>query len=328
MAALAFLGASVGASVGAVAAPEVPDQLPDPTDIPPQVEVLDAGNEPRRALRLVLHKGDTFERVMSMRMDARVAMNGEKSPDIPTPTISMVVRGRINETDEAGNASYDAEFGEITIEGENLSPEMQAMFRAQLADIVGTRVSARISPRGIQSQAKVETRSINPQFLAMMESTRQSISQMSIPFPEEAIGVNGRWAVATEMKMNGLPLRQRYVYHVVAVSETDAVLRITAEQALATPDAKMENLPAGVEGVARSLTGAYTGRSRVGFNDVMPRAVSISGVSRAEMEMTAAGQKMPMAATYNVLMRLRTPADAMPDEEEPKADGRGDDANR
>ncbi|MBY0112362.1 MAG: hypothetical protein K2Y21_06040 [Phycisphaerales bacterium] len=295
----------IGASFQAWAAPENPARLPTAADTPPKVELLDAGKEPRTPLRLTFQKGDTFERVMSMRMGVRMSINGEPMPEVPTPTISVAMRGEIESVDAEFHARYSAEMGEATFDTADMTPAMQAMLKAQLADMAGTRVSARVSPRGFQTEGKVQTKSTNPQMLAMLDSMKQSFSQMSVPFPEEAVGVDARWAVSSELKMNGLPLRQRYVYRVASLGERGAILTVTVEQSLATPDAKMENLPAGVEGVARSLASEMSGRCSIRFREMMPWTSSMTGTSKAEMEMTTAGQKMPMTATYDISMRLR-----------------------
>lgn len=302
----------VGASFQTWAAPENPARLPTEADTPPKVELLEPGKEPRTALRLSFQKGVAFERVMSMRMGVHMVVNGQEGPKAPAPTISMTLRGEIESVDAEAHARYFSEVSEVAIEGDELPPAMQTLVKAQLADMMGTRVSARISPRGIQSEGKVQTKSTNPQLLATLDSVKQSFAQMSVPFPVEAVGVDGRWAVTSEMKMNGLPLRQRMVYRVVSVSERELVLSATLEQSLATPDAKMENLPAGFEGVAKSLSSEMSGRSIIALDQVMPRSSSISGISKAEMEMTSMGQKTPVSATYDIAMRLRTPKDEAP----------------
>lgn len=289
-------------------APEVPSRVPTAADSPPKVELIDAGREPRRELRLTFTKGATFERVMSMQMGAELVVNGELLPRAPVPTISMPVRGTIESVDEHGDARYSAEMSEATIEGMDLPPAAMAMIKVSLADIAGTRIAGRVSPRGLQSDGKITTKSMNPQFLATMDSLKQSFGQMSVPLPVEAIGVGGKWSVTSDITINGMPLRQRAVYTVVSVSERGVMLRLSAEQSLQSPDAKMENLPAGTEGVARSLSGTYSGMSIMSLEQFMPQRATISGVSKADMEVTTLGQKTPVLATYDMKVRLRTPS--------------------
>lgn len=306
-----------GGCVQAWAAPENPVRLPTAADVPPKVELLDAGKEPRAALRLQFQKGDTFERVMSMRMGIRMVVNGQEMPEMPMPTISVAMHGVIESVDAESHARYSCEMGEVTVEGKDLTPAMETMMKASLADIAGTQVSARISPRGFQTEGKVQTRSNNPQVLAMLDSVKQSFAQASVPFPEEAIGVDGRWAVTSEIKMNGLLMRQRFVYRVESVREDGVSVSATVQQSLAEPDAKMENLPAGMEGVAKFMSGEMTGTSEIRFTEFVPWRSAVSGVSKAEMEMTSAGQKMPMTATYDISVRVRTPQEDKP-EADPK----------
>ena len=80
-----------------------------------KVTLLDAGQEPRVALRFRPEKGAVSEMEMVMRMQAKQTMNGVEMPSQKIPPMRMVVALNVDDVAENGDALVTGRFVETEV---------------------------------------------------------------------------------------------------------------------------------------------------------------------------------------------------------------------
>ena len=67
-------------------------------DLPPvEVKLLEAGKQPRRALRYHFKAGSQESAVMDTKMDMAMEVNNQKLPTIPMPTMEMTMQADVKQ---------------------------------------------------------------------------------------------------------------------------------------------------------------------------------------------------------------------------------------
>lgn len=227
----------------------------------PTVELLEAGAEPRAALRFKLTEGAQFRATVTSRFGIEVEVDGEpaQAPSIPPLLFDMATTVNTvasNGDIEAGFVLEDFRVGD----GATLPAEAQASLD-RLSGITGTFTVTSLGeskdsqiniPPGLDETAKAQLESVSSQFAAL-----------TVPFPEEPVGVGGSWKVSTSTTLNDVQTDLAYTYTLRERTGDRYQLDVSYEQTAPDQDVDLPGLPAGstthVDGVSISGSGTTEG---------------------------------------------------------------------
>jgi hypothetical protein len=233
----------------------------------PEVELLEAGQAPRRELRHEFKKGTAQK--LSIKAKTRV-----KGASVPLPTLSMSapMDARIVEVNKAGEARFELSAGPFQTGGGG-GGELGVL--GGLLSGGGSDKFAGwgwITARGIVKEFHVEEGAKDGD--APVES--------GDPFPVEAVGVGARWQVKSVLEEKGVPVQQTSTYELVKLDK----------KAVHTKVSRVQVPLGGGEGDAATSEGELVFR----FADVYPTgklelsralALDIPGLDGAKLQMTS-----------------------------------------
>lgn len=255
------------------------------------VTLIDAGAEPRQKLRFKVKKGQTFKAEMRMTMDMRMQIDGAAPPSVKLPVMVAVMD--IATTDATEDTfSFDWKISRYdVVKSPGVMPQVLSALKTQLAQLVGTKGSAKIDSRGRNLGSTFEIPpGVAPQTAKLMEGMREAISTMSAPVPEEAIGVGGSWKVSQNMVQNGMTSKVDYVYTVKALTGEQAELGAVVTTTGVPGPVEGGLLPPGASATLDSMTGSGGGELTLRFDTIVPVRSKISTDNTSKMTVKAMGR--------------------------------------
>jgi hypothetical protein len=190
-----------------------------------EVKLIDAGAEPRKVLRFHVTPGDKQSAIMtiktSMEMPGGATAPGAAAPaapiKIPAITVSMDISILNIETN--GDVTYDSVIGDATVaEDPGAMPQMVQAMKSVMGGLKGLTTSGVVSSRGINKKVDVKVPpGADMQTRQIAETIKSSVSDPSIPLPEEAIGGGAKWEVSMQVKALGTTIDQTATFQLVSV---------------------------------------------------------------------------------------------------------------
>lgn len=236
---------------------------------PPTVKLLDAGSEPRKALRFHVKAGDKETMTMTMKMSMEMpGMGGAGAMKIPTMTMPMDVT--VQSVAPNGDISYQSVMAEPGIaEDPNAMPAMVQAMKASLATMKGLTMSGVVSDRGISKQADMKIPdNADPSMRQSMDQMKDSMRNMGAPLPAEPVGVGAKWEVKTHVKSGGIAIEQTATYQLASLEENHWTAKCTMEQTAGNQ--KIENPSVPVEMNLVKMNGTGTGTINVDLSKILP----------------------------------------------------------
>lgn len=299
-------GAAVGALVclGAV-----------PAAAGPEVTLIEAGAEPREALRFELAEGLVETMTFDTAMEMVMKMGGQELPGMDLPTSRMSMETTVREVTEDGYV-IDARIVESGVVGEmeGANPMIVEGMREAMKGLVGTTFSMTMTDRGVYSAAQdIEIPAgANEEMAAMVESTMASMQTSGVAFPEEPVGVGARWRSVVEQGINGIDQRVEITYTLESI-EGD-VVSVTTEQGVSADPGpmEMENVPAGMTAELVRLVGAGAGEVSYRLSGIAPESMRMA--MNVSMSMKMSGMGMEQAVDQQIKTVMTVPEEAGDDE--------------
>lgn len=276
--------------------PSTVKQLPSDTKtspaVQPQVELLNAGAEPRQELRFKPTVNAKQTTTMNMDIDMAMSISGQSSPNIDFPATVMTMETVVTKVDASGDIHYQFSYSDVDVVGNTSVPSnVIDSIRSQLKKIVGLSGSVIVDNRGQTKQASF----VLPQGLD--ESTKQTIEQMSnsleqlsSPLPSEAIGMGAKWRVSSSPSLGGINLTQIATYELVSLQNGVATLNVTIEQQAAPQKFNRSELPPKVTLTLESYDSQGQGQVTMPLNRLVPIRSNVSMRSNSEMNIQEAGK--------------------------------------
>ena len=174
-----------------------------------RVKLLEAGSEPRQALRYHPPAGSEETMRMSMKMGITMNIGGNELPPRNAPTMEMVMRLTITESDE-NQFAYEFELTEIEVlEDEAVPEQVRQSMDERMQVLVGLKGEGRVDNRGFNQGASLTLPEDAPaDAKEMFAGFEKSVNELSTPLPEEAVGVGAKWQVTQEVEANGMRITQ------------------------------------------------------------------------------------------------------------------------
>lgn len=171
------------------------------------IRLLNAGAEPRRALRYVFHQGEAIPFAMrtTMVMDTAMsapALSGSQSPRSIHQILPGIECNGVTKTtrvDADGTAHRNGLLSTMTvIATPGVLPEVQAKVEQTLNGVGNIPFEDVIDTRGQISHADVDLSGVHdPTMLESMQQTTDSMSALTLPWPAEPVGVGAKWEIVS-----------------------------------------------------------------------------------------------------------------------------------
>lgn len=252
------------------------------TDKPEQARtrLVSPGAEPLRALRYTPQAGLTQTADLGMTTELELGATGQKMPTA-LPKTRMVIDAKVTAIDPNGGVGFQLTIAEAdladgatpgaTRAGEKLAEVIRGMKGLAGDKATDARgLSRRFSlafPEG--REGPMTTAALRP----VVQGFERAIDQMTVPFPEEAIGVGGKWEVTQKVVEAGMALDQTTTFEVTRIEGTRVSLAFTVT--LAAPPGKLESHFAnGLAAEVMRLAGSGEGTIEVDLGKVLPLGLS------------------------------------------------------
>ena len=272
---------------------------------PTTIAVTSTGAAPRRALRYVVPAG--YRGHMNMDMTMSLAMRsggGQVIPAMQVPTVRVGADTAVTGVSATGDITFTIAFTGMALQSTaGVDPTALGPFRAVSDELKNVKGTATISSRGVTRSLQMDTsQASSPQIGQMMDSVKTSVAGISMPLPEEPVGVGAHWEVRQAMGSTGMALFQKVECELAALDAGSATLTLKIEQTAPAQPMRNPSLPPGADLSIESITGAGTGTMTVAFNALVPTS---DMSSRSTMVMTmkaggAAAQQVTVETTMKV----------------------------
>lgn len=287
---------------------------------PPLVTLLDAGAEPRSALRLSATAGQVERATIAMGMRVETSLDGAAAVARVMPRGRMELEARVEAVSEHGEATWVVTVTEAAVdEGaaeDGADPALVASMRQALGAVAGAVAGGRVTDRGVTNLAAFEARAdVDEEARALLEGFRESLQQLAVPLPAERVGPGARWQVEQIVSQGGMQIRQTTVFDLVGVSEPEDVAEGSPEAAgrrvdlrasftqVAEAEAAGGPLPPG--GRLLAFAGSGTGEVSLDLGRILPSSSRARVDTRVRMAVPAAdGQSQEIVLAMEIELAL------------------------
>jgi hypothetical protein len=281
-----------------------------PSTAPPEqagetkITLLEPGKEPRQKLRFrFTTRPETM--VMDLKTRVRVSAAEQSVPEISLPTLRTVLRLVPQKVSPEGDLAYEGQVKRTEMLGDSKLPsDAKSELKQQLDQLVGLRVHSVVTARGSVKDLSVDLPpKTTPQLAQTVESIRESLRNLTAPFPEEAVGPGARWQVDT-VATTPVRLLQKTVFTLVSVTPKAAELEAKIEQSAPRQKVTAAGLAAGATAELVSLKGR--GQSKVTCTFAQLTPVSRLGLDNDTVTgVEQDGNKVQVNTTLHMDMSIR-----------------------
>jgi hypothetical protein len=286
------------------------------------VKVLDAGSEPRKALRLHVKAGEKQTMVLTAKIKMDVPTPGGGAPgagapggarqgggspsgsmDIPAVTIPMDIT--VESVAANGDISYKLVLGDVAVANEaGANPQMVAGIKTALGGLKGITAAGVMSSRAINKKFELSAATSNqPQMRQAIDQMKEGMSNMGAHFPEEPVGPGAKWQLQKPVKTQGIAMDQTQTYELVSVEGDQLKLKFSANQSAANQ--KIQNAAMG--GAQMNLIKMNVESSGTVDSDLSKLWGSMTMDVHMDMnaEVTAANKKIPVNMKMDMNLTAR-----------------------
>lgn len=260
--------------------------------VKPQVELLNAGTEPRREIRFKPTVNQKQIATMTMNMDMATSIADQSFPKVNLPATVMTMDTVVTQVDANGDIHYQFSYSDVDVVGNTtVPPKALEEIRSQIKKMVGTKGSVIVDNRGqTKASSFVLPEGIDENLKKMMEQMSNSLDQMSLPLPKEAIGIGAKWRVSSSHPLSGMNLTQIATYKLVNLQDNVATLDLSIEQHAKQQKLNQAGLPTGTTLTLESYHSQGEGQVTIPLNQLVPTRSTVSIRSNSEMKIREAGK--------------------------------------
>ena len=245
--------------------------------------LLDAGSEPRQALRYRPEPGPlgTFE----LHVDQEITVDSE-GMDEPTEVLAMDQVWTMDVAVEAvgpeGDIKLRWETQKVAFDFKNRAQQMPPAFVAQYESFAGT---VDLAPNGLaRGSTMTAADDLSQAVEAELDRAEYTVRSISAVFPKEPVGVGARWEVAETTGMVGVRLTHTTTYELTKIEGDIVQLRVFVAQTAAQQDFSL--LGGAIQARLLSLHAKGGGEMSVPLTQLYPDGAVHNVEMLMEMEQT------------------------------------------
>lgn len=208
---------------------EVVDPGP-PQRVLPTVRVLDAGMTPRVPLRYRVEPGQTEVLYLELAR-VQVMQAGDRSGQIGIPPVQLEVKMGPAQPTPQGFIRHAVQITQVRISemADKMSPAQREQMETMLAPLLQVRGWSEMDIQGRIRRGEFRgMEDVPPTLRTMLGNIRTAL--LTVPFPDEPLGVRARWEVERKVQFSGVWVDQVVTYHIEKMEGQQVELQITARQ--------------------------------------------------------------------------------------------------
>lgn len=278
---------------------------------PAAITVLAAGAQPRSALRYAIARDYKEQLEMTTLINMALSMGAAGSQSIQMPNVRMTADLATTNVTPAGDVSYDITFTGMKADPfSGADPNVVATMQGFEADFKNLRGSATITPRGVTRDVHFDTSKMaNPQMAQILDSVSASVNGLSIPLPEEAVGVGARWEARQTVDAGGFKQQQKSVWQLVSADGKSVKLSVTIDATAPPQPVVNPMMPPGADVRLESMTSSGSGTVTLHLNSLVPTSeMNTKASTTMSINMGGASQQVIVDATTKVNIAPARPA--------------------
>jgi len=292
----------VGHSLGA--APQDPPGYPAAGQ-PSIVTLVSPGAAPRAAIRYKVAPTFKSRLEMVMTMAMNMDMGGMQMP-MSMPSMKMSADVNVTAVSPAGDITYDIMFSDMIVDSAGADPNMVAALQSGMPSMKGMKGTAVVSARGVQKSVNMDMATVSPALQQTMQAMSSSLENMSLPFPEEPIGLGAKWEVKQAVASGGMRTFQKIMVELTAIDGNAITLGVKTEQTAPPQAVNNPQLPAGATVQLVNLTGTGTGTMKIKLDSLVPTS-EMNAKTTTVMDMTMSGQSQRMSVDATMKVTIAPP---------------------
>jgi len=241
------------------------------------IRLLDPGAEPRQALRYQVADGQSERLELDIALAAAAAVEGDEESaqaEAVAPPVRLVVEVGPALALPDGSVRYAVTIREVLVlADEGTDPDLVADLEAEMAPLTEVRGSVEVNALGVTRTSDFEApETIGTRTLMMLGNIRTSL--LTVPLPEEPVGVGARWEVTRQLSFGGIAVEQTVTYTLSSLSAPQGVLTVGIRQSGA---------PQPIPGFAGGVTGQLEAYESSGAGTVDFDLTRITPYSEGEL---------------------------------------------
>ena len=259
-----------------------------PRAVQPQVELLNAGSQPRQQLRLTPTVNAKETATMTLNMNLGMSIANNPMPTVKLPGIVMTMETLVNKVDSNGDIHAQFKYTDADVVPDKAVPQAVInSVRTNIKKLIGTNGSFIIDNRG---QSKGSSFGL-PQQLdgstkKMIEQISNSLNQISSPVPSEAVGIGAKWRHSASLNLSGMNLIQTTTYQLVDLKDNVATIKVNVQQHADPQKLTLAGLPANANLTLKSYNSQGQGQVKMQLNRMMPIQSTVSIRSNTDTNMS------------------------------------------
>lgn len=313
--------------LGALAAAQDPPPAPPVEPAPPPakaeaqrltVTLLDAGAEPRRALRYAAHVGQKGTLIVTMRMAMAMTMDDVEMPEQTLPEFRFTIVGEVKEISANGDIHSRIEYTEVKVIDEpGVDPMMLAMMEEMCAGVAGMSATCVTSGRGETLSAKYDHgRNLDPRIAEQLTDLPRMLAQFGAVLPEESVGTGARWRLHGPINSGGMVIDTSSDFTLTALTDTEMSLESTATQTADPQDVPIPDMP-GQSLRLKSLKSDGGGKMRIRLDQPMGVQGDVRTETSIEMSFDLFGEEGTMRQRMTMKISIAPGEDEDEEKKEP-----------
>lgn len=232
--------------------------------------LLENGREPRRALRYPAGPTPANKMSLTLRLAMKMQVPGSPVPPVTMPGLRLLFDIESARAGSAVKYQFTVSDADLT-STDNAHPSVLAEMRKGIGQLVGAVGHVTVEARGLRSELSLSLPAgIGQELSQFMNSAKLAIGQMVIPMPAEPIGVGAKWEAVETIAQDGMTVREKTYFEVVALDGPRALIRTQTVQSADKQRAALPGLPEGVSAEVVSLRGSGAGEVELDLRRLVP----------------------------------------------------------
>ncbi|TAD93216.1 MAG: hypothetical protein EAZ78_00930 [Oscillatoriales cyanobacterium] len=291
--------------------PATDNSMPIRTSQPPQIQIINLGAEPRQQMRLKPALNVKQTTLMTLKMGMKISASGQSSQEIKIPTSVVTMETEATKIDANGDIHYQFSYtkADVTSDSTNAPATALESMRSAVKKLVGLKGAFIMDSRGFSKGGDfIVPAGSDNNFKQIIRQMSQSIEQLSVQLPAEAVGKGAKWRLDFPLNSNGINVNNIATYELMSFQEGVAVLNIGLEQQAKPQSVNSPQLPAGSNINLQSLASQGRGESTIRLDKLMPVRSAVSMNSNSEMSVKMAGS--PQESTIKTQLAMEITLDS------------------
>ena len=255
---------------------------------PPDLQMVSAGNAPRKLLRYHVPKGTSQGLEVSIDMTLSAGDMGG-----PVPTIVMSLLLGAEDVTADGTVKLHTTIIDVTARDRADSKIPASALSGPLEAMKGIALTSSLAPNGRITKAQVEGgKQLPADVAAQLTALTSSFENVVMPLPNEPIGVGAVWRSSRDLTQNGMKLTTVNTFNVIAI--TGDKVEYTMETQVHGADQQITQ--AGTTVSITDVTGAGGGKGTLQL-DKLAFESELTAQLRSKMQAQGESTATPMMLT-------------------------------